>query len=425
MIGHSLEEFLTHGHSHRHDGQPMHFEEDRLGPFDERPVPVIGQNIDRNGLWQHAEASCARRRSSRPGSTDHATNDIASVLEAAGFPVSIAECEVKIPFENGQFDGKWRSHRFPVTNIVPDGGAPYFVLVGGKGDASLLELARLFRLHRNELRHGIRFAWWGSDDFLGFEPAAWYSDANFDLLRSRCLAYMSVEQLADNSLSWDKTCATADFADWASFILARVAGKEVKPTDLLEGADGSFLSVGLPSFSFFPITNAVTLDEMDPNQLVERTAFHADALYDLCTSPRAPFRMMSVAEAFWGELLRIYEEVGAIFNFGEIREAIKEFVVVLDDRLAKDAMLQPLEANRKWMDICHLINPILYTENGPFGRDVGGNRGRLPGLRRALTLKEMDPGSAGEKRLLRELLQESNRICSTISQAILVARRDD
>ena len=322
MNSHSLEEFLAHGHSHRHDGQSVHHKEDRLGPFDDRPIPVIGRNVDSKSLWRHTEASCSRRGSSPPGEIDQAMSSIASVLEADGFPVSIAECELQIPFGNGQLDGEWRSHRFPVTNIVPDGGAPYFVLVGGKGDSSLLELARLFRIHRNELRHGVRFAWWDSGDFLGFEPAAWYSDANFDLLRSRCLAYMNIEQLADNSLSWDKPCATAELADWASYILERIAGKGVKPTDLPEKADGSFLSLGLPSFSFFPITNAVTLDEMDRNQLAERTAFHANALYDLCTSPRAPFRMMSVAEAFWEELLRIYEEVGATFNFGEIREAI-------------------------------------------------------------------------------------------------------
>ena len=76
------------------------------------------------------------------------------------------------------------------------------------------------------------------------------------------------------------------------------------------------------------------------------------------------------------------------------------------------------------MDICHLINPVLYTENGPFHRDVEGNRGKLPGLRRALQLKELGANSSGGKLLLRNLLQESNRICATMSQAILVARRD-
>ena len=141
MNSHSLEEFLTHGHSHRHDGQSVHHKEDRLGSFDDRPIPVIGRNVDSKSLWRHTEVGCSRRGSSLPGEVDHAMNNIASVLEADGFPVSIAECELQIPFENGQLNGEWRSHRFPVTNIVPDGGAPYFVLVGGNGDSSLLELS--------------------------------------------------------------------------------------------------------------------------------------------------------------------------------------------------------------------------------------------------------------------------------------------
>ncbi len=424
MDRHSLEELLAHGHSHRHDDRAARGDEVEGGPFDDRPAPVIGEEIDPDGLWTKVEASCAWRRSDHPDGADRAADEIASVLEGAGLPVSMMECEARVPAGDDLLEGEWRPHRFPVTNIVPEGGAPYFILVGGHGNASLLELVRLFQLHRNELHHGVRFAWWNGGGLLGFEPGAWYGDAHFDLLRSRCLAYMNVEQLADRSLSGYEPCATVELTDWVKYIIERVGAEEANPADLPESADGSFLGVGLPSFSFLPVSRAEALDEMDRDRAVERTAFHADALFDLCTAPRAPFRMMSIVEALWSELLHLYEEVGDVFNFGEIREAVKEFVVVLDDRVVKDEMMQPLDANRKWMDICHLINPVLYTENGPFHRDVEGNRGKLPGLRRALQLKELDANSSGGKLLLRNLLQESNRICVTMSQAILVARRD-
>lgn len=424
MDRHSIEDFLAHGHSHHHDDRSARDDEVEGGPFDDRPVPVIGKEIDPDGLWTKVEAGCAWRRSDHPDRADRAADEIASALEDAGLPVSMMECDVRVPAGDDLREGEWRPHRFPITNIVPEGGASYFILVGGQGSASLLELARLFELHRNELHHGVRFAWWNSGGVLGFEPAAWYGDANFDLLRSRCLAYMSVEQLAGRSRSRYEPCATAELADWVKYIIERVGAEEAKPTAPPEGADGSLLGVGLPSFSFLPVSRAQALDELDRDRAVERTAFHANALFDLCTTPRVPFRMMSVAEALWSELLHLDKEVGDVFNFGEIREAVKEFVVVLDDHMAKDEMMQPLDVNRKWMDICHLINPVLYTENGPFHRDVEGNRGKLPGLRRALQLKELGANSSGGKLLLRNLLQESNRICATMSQAILVARRD-
>ena len=114
--------------------------------------------------------------------------------------------------------------------------------------------------------------------------------------------------------------------------------------------------------------------------------------------------------------------VGDAFDFGEAGEAVKELVVVLEDHEEEHEEMQAEDFNRKMLDICLLLNPVLYTENGPFGRDAGGNRGVLPGPRRALGMNRLDPES-GEWKVLRAFLtRERNRLCATISRAILVGR---
>jgi hypothetical protein len=403
----------THNHDHAHGRRE----------YVHRQLPTVSEGIDENLLWSHLEESCTWGRTLDPGGAERALRYLAAALEGEGLPVSVLECDVYVPSADEDSAGEWRRIRFPVTNIVPDGGAPFFVLAGGHGDASLLEMARLAQKNRNRLSHGLRIAWWNGGGPVGFGPAAWYADNNFDLLRSRCLAYLSVDQLADHSLIEYRPYATAELADWAKVMVDRLAGQAVEPTPLPRDADGSFLGVGTPSFSFLPVSKAQGADEMDKDRLVEHTGLYANALFDLAVNPRGPLDVMTVADVFWGELELFQKEVGAAFDFGQVREAVKELVVVLEDHEEEDAALEPEVANRKMLDICHLISPVLYTENGPYGHDIGGNRGILPGLRRALGFNRVDPESPEGRHLRMWLNQECNRICDTMSRAILIARQ--
>jgi len=156
--------------------------------------------------------------------------------------------------------------------------------------------------------------------------------------------------------------------------------------------------------------------------MAQWTGFNANALFDLCAHPRAPLDLMTVADVLWGELEVLQEEVGDAFDFGEAGEAVKELVVVLEDHEEEHEEMQAGDFNRKMLDICLLLNPVLYTENGPFGRDSGGNRGVLPGPRRALGMNRLDPESGEWKVLRARLTRERNRLCATISRAILVGR---
>jgi hypothetical protein len=413
----------THDHNHDHGHAHDHDHDHGRREYEHRPLPTVSEGIDENLLWSHLEESCTWERPLDPEGAERALRYIAATLEAQGLPVTVLECDVYVPAADPDAPGDWRRIRFPVTNIVPDGGAPFFVLAGGHGDASLLEMARLAQKNRNQLSHGLRIAWWNGGGPVGFGPTAWYGDNNFDLLRSRCLAYLSVDQLADRSHLQYQPQATAELADWAKVMVNRLAGQTAEPAPLEKDADGSLLGVGVPSFSFLPVSQANGVEEMDRDQLIERTGFYANALFDLCANPRVPLDVMTIADVFWGELEVLQNGVGDAFDLGQVGEGVKELVVVLEDHEEEDAELEPEVANRKMLDICHLINPVLYTENGPYGHDPGGNRGILPGLRHALAFNRLDPGSAEGKHLRMWLIQESNRICDTMSRAILIARQ--
>jgi hypothetical protein len=407
------------GHGHSHDAGRSHGQ----GRFDDRPVPAISDDLNEDRLRGRLEESRAWERRGGPEGAEAALAYIRTELESRGLPVTIHECDVYVPPSDPDAPGDWRRIRFPMTNIVPDGGTALFVLAGGRGDASfLVEMARLLHRHRNELSHGVRVAWWNGGGEVGFGPAEWYADSHFDLLRSRCLAYFNVDPLGGRSCSGYEPYATAELADWGRSMVERAGGHEAEPAPLPRDADGGFLGVGLPCISFLPPSMAQGPDEMNQNDLVERTGFYANALFDLCAHPRAPLDMMTVADVLWGELQVLQKEVGGAFDFGEAGEAVKELVVVLEDREEEHAEMEAGDLNRKMLNMCHLLNPALYTENGPFGRDAGGNRGVLPGPRRSLALNRLDPESGEWKALRARLVQERNRLCAAISRAILVGR---
>ncbi|MFQ5915628.1 MAG: M28 family peptidase [Nitrospinota bacterium] len=394
------------------------FSKENLTPDgDRRSAPTISPDLDADLLWQHLEESCRWERPVNPSGAGAALGYTGSELDSYGIAVTTHEADVYVPSKN-----EWRRLLFPVANVVPDGGSALSVLVGGHGDASLLELARLFHLHRNELSHGVRFAWWNGGGEIGFSSAAWYADHHFDLLQSRCLAYLNVDHLADCSQTGYQPYATAELVDWVKDAVKRLAGQEAEPTPLPRNADGSLLGVGRPSFSFLPVSQARGLGMMDRERLVERTGLYAEALYELCTSARAPIDLMAIADVFWGELEVLSQAVGDAFDLGHVKEGVKELVVVLEDREEIDAQLEPGEANRKMLDVCRLLNPILYTESGPYEHDTGGNRGVLPGLRRALGLSQLDPDGPERRLLGARLVRERNRVSDMMSRAILVAR---
>ncbi|MFQ5691586.1 MAG: hypothetical protein ACE5IM_00885 [Nitrospinota bacterium] len=396
--------------------------EDDARTEDRPPAPLVAGDIDGDRLWKHLEESCAWARHARPAGAEEALRYVMSRLGAWGVAATVHECDVYAPPSEAHPEGDWRRLRFPVANVAPDGGSALFVLVGGHGDASLLELARVFHLRRNELKHGLRIAWWNGGGEIGFGAAAGYADSHFDLLRSRCLSYLNVDRLADRTLTRYRPCATAELADWVRDVLRRRAGQEADPTPLPGDADASFLGVGLPSFSFLPVSGARDVGEMGRDRLTAHTAFYAEALYELAARERAPLDLMAVADVFWGELEVLSGETGDAFDLGQVKEAVKELVVVLEDHEEEHAGLEPGVFNRKMLDICHLINPVLYTERGPYGHDPGGSGGVLPTLRRARRLAGLDPEGPEARRLRAQLVRARTRVCDMTSRAILVAR---
>jgi len=100
----------------------------------------------------------------------------------------------------------WFVQKIPVVHIPGASEPERFVLLHGHydswdvgvgdnatGDATLLELARVFWQHRGDLRRSVRIAWWPGHSTGRYAGSTWYADAFALDLDAGCVAQINCD----------------------------------------------------------------------------------------------------------------------------------------------------------------------------------------------------------------------------------------
>lgn len=118
----------------------------------------------------------------------------------------------------------------------------------GCANAAALEIARVFHRHRNEMKRGLRIAWWPGHSNGRYMGSAWYCDHHWDELSKRCVACLNSDLIgAMGSDTLFVRTAGFEGREWIRS-LAREAVKEIEPrfARIGRGADQSFFGCGIP-----------------------------------------------------------------------------------------------------------------------------------------------------------------------------------
>src|SRR4029077_8458067 len=99
-------------------------------------------------------------------------------------------------------DTRWRKTPLLVADLTGQDEPDRFVLFSGHVDswhygamdngsanAVMLEVARLLAARRDELRRGIRFAFWSGHSHGRYAGSAWYADHAWRELHQRCVLH--------------------------------------------------------------------------------------------------------------------------------------------------------------------------------------------------------------------------------------------
>ncbi len=314
------------------------------------------------------------------------------------------------------------------------------------GDASLLELARIFWQHRDRIQRSLRIAWWSGHSHGRYAGSTWYAD-NFALdLAENCVAQVNVDSpgcrwaTEYNDISWmtetEAFCKTA---------IKDAVGKIATGERAHQAGDYSFNNIGLSSYymllstmpqdlakekGYYAVgggggniawhTENDQLDVADRNNLMNDLKVYVVSLTRTLNAPILPFNMADLAGEFIGTLTR-YQAAGA--GAFDLTPALKEARGLKTDLAefyrravgAKGARARAF--NETIMRLARLFVQINFTRDGAFRHDPAVPIPPLPDLAPIQQLSKLDPQSSIAQITRTHLVRGQNRLIMTLREA--------
>src|SRR5574341_1926664 len=167
----------------------------------------------------------------------------------------LSQATIKTALEEG-----WYRCKLPVARIA--GASDDFMLVHGHydswdvgigdnavGDATLLELARIFHAHRKRLRRSLLVAWWPGHSMGRYAGSTWFADRFAMGLRQRCVAALNIDSPGCwQATQYDEVMWMAEAGDLCRRAIRDATGVTPHRLRPIRAGDYSFNQLGLTSF---------------------------------------------------------------------------------------------------------------------------------------------------------------------------------
>jgi len=337
----------------------------------------------------------------------------------------------------------WKELRLLTATIPgPSDDAPY-VLAGGHLDAwyhggtdnaganvAMLEMARAFHRHQNQLARGLVLAWWPGHSNGRYAGSTWFVDNRFDDLRRRAVAHVNFEGLGQIDAKRFGANATASLVGMTQDVFADEVGDSVRVTPPGRNSDQSFNGVGLPLLQlnhsrlaedggyWWWHTPDDTRDKVSAEVLKVDADLYVAALGQLLSAPLLPVDLSAAVERL-GSILRERQETAgdhfdlteAITRQAELLSVIQRLEGVLDNEASGPELDLSLVA------ILRPLHRVLYTLLGPYHPDPAVTEGSLPGLNPVEMLTSNDPSTDRYQFALTTLRRELPRILEALDTA--------
>jgi hypothetical protein len=338
------------------------------------------------------------------------------------------------------------------TATIPGAGSNDFLLVGAHidswyegitdnatGDAALLEMARVLAEQGGNLRRGLRFGWWPGHSTGRYSGSTWYADTRFRLLRDHAIGYLNIDSPGVRETEiWDCRYNMGEIEHITAAVVEQLSGQQPNIRRPLRAGDQSFLGVGLPSLGAYrmlpvdhPDRKAVggsggaywwhspedTLDKADSRILAEDVQIYLTMVARMCEPEVIPYNFIPSAQDFLDYAKPLQEQAGAHFDLSSLIATAEQYKEAAA-RLATSPIDDTARLNEGLKRLTRIINPVLFTIDGPYEMDPALQLPVLPGLAPMQTLASLDPETSDYQFLLTKLRRQKNRIEDALLEAI-------
>lgn len=323
------------------------------------------------------------------------------------------------------------------------------------GDATLLELARVFHKHRDKLARSLKVAWWPGHSTGRYAGSTWYADTFGLELARNCIAQVDIDSPGCRwateyyDVSW--MIETEDFCKRA---IKDVTGLEAHGERPHQAGDYSFNNIGLSGFfmllstmpkalleekGYYPVggcganiawhTENDTLEIADKDNLMRDLKVYVATLQRVINNPAHPFDFRRLAAEFKETLDGYSQAAGSEVDFKPAYDALAQLKAALDSLYGKLPALvhkpvtdKALRAyNDAILELGRILIPINFTRQGRFRTEPAVKIPPLPDLAPA---KQLASASGHQRHVIRtHLVRGVNRVAWELESAAKVAER--
>jgi len=361
-----------------------------------------------------------------------------------------------------QLDTGWRSIPVLVAEIPGKQAPDEFVLLHGHvdawhfgvgdnatGNATLLELARVFWRHRRRLARTLRIAWWSGHSHGRYAGSTWYADIHaIDLARS-CVAQVNCDSPGCRwAVTYDHLTAMSETVPLVDAVIRATTGIAPRPERPPRAGDYSFNGIGLSSFFMLSSTMAEpdriakgyyavggcggniawhteddVMDIADKDNLLRDMRVYAASVLRALNAPLHPLDWSQTTAEFRATLAGYEEAAARLFDFGPALAALDELDAALEAFYAKAPARGTAKStaarrfNSAQRRLGRLLIPVNYSRMPAFWHDPAVNVPPLPDLAPAAGLARAAGDSGREGMLRAHLTRGRNRLVWAVEQA--------
>ncbi|MFW6074282.1 MAG: M28 family peptidase, partial [Chloroflexota bacterium] len=187
---------------------------------------------------------------------------------------------VEVAFSN-QVDTGWRPIPVIVAEITGTDFPEEFVLFHGHldswhvgvgdnatGDATLLEVARVFQQHKDDLKRSLRIAWWSGHSHGRYAGSTWYADAFALDLMANCVSHVNCDSPGCRwATVYENVAWMTEAEEFCKNVIRDVTGQE-------SSGEGHVLRAGDCSFNNLGVTTYFMLSSTMPRELIEEKGYY-------------------------------------------------------------------------------------------------------------------------------------------------------
>lgn len=323
------------------------------------------------------------------------------------------------------------------------------------GDATLLELARVFHKHRAGLARSLKIAWWPGHSTGRYAGSTWFADTFGLELARNCIAQVDIDSPGCRwateyyDVSW--MIETEDFCKQA---IMDVTGKTAEGERPHQAGDYSFNNIGISGFfmllsampkemiaekDYYPVggcgmniawhTENDTLEIADKDNLMRDLRVYIATLQRVANNPLHPFDFRRLAAEFDETLTKYASAAGDEVNFKPAFDALTALKAALDALYAKMPALidRPVTDpavrayNDAILELGRSLIQINFTRQGMFRTEPAVKIPPLPDLEAATKLQQAE---GHQRHVIRtHLVRGVNRVAWAFESAAKAAAR--